>query len=227
MCRKQSNTPMILPQGFTVTAHTGSMGTKDNSPESLQVGLQNAAVAEVDISVAADGTLVLFHGSTPPKDAMALEAAFRMLAQYPDKRMNLDLKVFTHCGALQRLAEDCGVLEQVFFTGVFKGETARVHADAPKIPYYLNVDINPLRKYKKEYALHLVRLVERCGAVGLNCNHMNASPNLVRTFHEHGLLVSIWTVRNERQLQRVLRLAPDNMTTVMPDRVNAVLAQIR
>ena len=128
---------------------------------------------------------------------------------------------------MQKLAEEIGVLPQVFFTGVFKRFVADVRVGAPKIPYYLNVDINPLRKYKKEYALHLVRLVERCGAVGLNCNHMNASPNLVRTFHEHGLLVSIWTVRNERQLQRVLRLAPDNMTTVMPDRVNAVLAQIR
>ncbi len=220
---KKNETAFSLPEGFSVTAHTGAMDTPANSLESLAVGLQNADIAEVDISVADDGTLALFHGHHAPEGSPPLKAAFEILAQYPDKRMNLDLKVFSNCAELQSLAEECGVLGQVFFTGVFKSEVERVRADAPKIPYYLNININPFLKYSVSYAHRLVKSVQQLGAVGMNCNHMNATHLLVHTFHKHDLLVSIWTVRSDSQMKKVLRLAPDNMTTTIPDKVRETL----
>ena len=218
---KRNEASCHLPAGFTVTAHSGCMDTPANSLESLTVGLQNADIVEADICAFADGELALFHGHQAPDDAVPLRAAFEVLAQYPDKRMNLDLKVFDRCAALHALAEACGVLEQVFFTGVPKGETERVRRDAPKIPYYLNININPFLKFSVSYAHRLVKTTQRCGAIGMNCNFLNATPLLVNTFRKHGLLVSIWTVRNDCQMKKVLRLAPDNMTTTLPDQANA------
>ena len=212
-----------LPAGFTVTAHTGCMDTPANSLESLTVGLQNADIAEVDVCTFENGSLAIFHGHHAPEDAVSLKAVFEVLAQYPDKRMNLDLKVFDHCAELQALAEECGVLNQVFFTGVFRSETERIRADAPKIPYYLNINLNPFLRFSVSYARHLVKITQSCGAIGMNCNFLSATSHLVNTFHKHGLLVSIWTVRNDCQMKKVLRLAPDNMTTTIPDRVNEVL----
>lgn len=220
---KQNKTVFSLPDSFTVTAHAGAMDTPANSLESLKIGLQNADIAEVDISVADDGSPALFHGHHAPEGAPPLKDALELLAQYPDKRMNLDLKVFSHCAKIQSLAEACGVLGQVFFTGVFKSDVERVRADAPKIPYYLNININPFLKYSVSYAHRLVKTAQACGALGMNCNHMNATHLLVNAFHKHDLLVSIWTVRSEKQMKKVLRLAPDNMTTTMPDQVNARL----
>ena len=222
---KMNESVFSLPAGFTVTAHAGAMNTAANTLESLKVGLQNADIAEVDVSHAADGTPVLYHGFTPPADATLLEDALQVLASFPDKWMNLDLKVFDHLPAVQEIAKRCGVLDRVFFTGVGKRHAEDARTGAPKIPYYLNVSILPLLKNNKAYAHHLVHLAQRCGAVGLNSNHMNATQTIVDAFHENSLLVSLWTVRNEKDMQKVLRLAPDNMTTVMPDRANLMLKE--
>ena len=224
MQMKNNKTVFNLPQGFTVTGHTGCMDTPANSLESLTVALQNADIVEVDISVLEDGTLALFHGHRAPEGSVPLKAAFEVLAQYPDKRMNLDLKMFDHCAELQAGAEPCGVRDQVFCTGVFKSEVERISKDAPKIPYYLNININPFLKYSISYAHRLVKTVQSVGAIGMNCNFMSATSLLVNAFHKQGMLVSIWTVRNDCQMKKVLRLAPDNLTTTIPDRVNACLA---
>ena len=214
-----------LPSGFTVTAHAGAMNTPANSLESLRIGLENADIAEVDVSHTADGTPVLYHGFNPPADAALLEDALKLLASFPDKRMNLDLKVFDCLPAVQAVAERCGVLSQVFFTGVSRKHAKAARSGAPKIPYYLNRDIMPLLQYSTAYAKHLVRTVKRCGAVGLNCSHCNASAVLVNTFHQSGLPVSIWTAKNEKDLQKILCLAPDNMTTLLPDRAREMLGK--
>ena len=141
--------------------------------------------------------------------------------------MNLDLKVFSHCAAVQTIAEQCGVLEQVFFTGVGKGKTDTVRNNAPKIPYFLNCSIAPLLKNSKGYARHLLHAVQNCGAIGLNCNFSNATETIVRKMHRAGLLVSLWTPNNEAQIERVLRLAPDNMTTRRPDLAAKVIANCK
>lgn len=216
-----------LPTGFTVTAHSGCMDTPDNSLASVSCGLQYADMIEVDVAFLPDGTPVLSHNLPAPTDAVTLDAAFGLLAAQPDKRMNLDLKMFSHCAEIQALAEAHGVLPQVFFTGVEKQQIAAVRAAAPKIPCYLNCDILPFLRSSKVYAAHLARTVKRCGAIGLNCNFRNATKRIVSTVHHAGLLVSLWTPNNEAQIERVLRLAPDNMTTRRPDLAAKVIANCK
>ncbi|MBR3552013.1 MAG: glycerophosphodiester phosphodiesterase [Clostridia bacterium] len=215
-----------LPQGFTVTAHSGCMGTEDNSLESITVGFENADIAEVDVVFAADGTPVLFHGLTPPADAVPLAKAFELLAKNPGKRMNLDLKRFQHTAEVQALAEQYGVLDRVFFTGVRQNKVRVVRKGAPGIPYYLNCNIVPLLKNSRRYAAHLVRKVRSCGAVGLNCDFINTTPTIVTAMRRAGFLVSLWTVKTEAQAETVLRLAPDNLTTRIPDVVHNVMKQL-
>ena len=209
----------------TVTAHTGAMGTTENSLESMRVGFENADIVEFDVRFNADKIPVLCHSWPIPKDAVTLEEAFRLLAQYPDKKANVDLKSTDNMPAVQELAEQTGVLEQIFFTGVFSSFVPAVRAGAPKIAYYLNCDINPFFKNGFAYAAKLAKRVEESGAVGLNCNFRNATPRIVAAMRAKGLQVSLWTVSSEDQLKKVLRLGPDNVTTRIPDRVNAVLSK--
>ena len=224
---KQQFSPGALPEHFTLTAHSGCMGTKDNSVESINVGFEHADIVEVDVAFAADGTPVMFHGPIPPSDAVPLAKAFELLAQRPEKKMNLDLKRFHRTAAVQALAEAYGVLGQVFFTGVRKGKVAVVHKGAPKIPYFLNCEILPLLKSRKGYAAHLVRVIRRCGAIGLNANYGNTTETIVTEMHSAGLLVSLWTVNSKAAMESVLQLAPDNMTTRQPDLAAEVLSTIK
>ena len=200
------------------------MQTKWNSLESLQIGLSNADIAEFDVQALPDGTPVLSHDNPPPADAPLLKQAFEILAAHPGKRVNLDLKAFDHLPTVQHLAEEAGVLAQVFFTGVRAENAPKVQTYAPKIPYYLNFDISFFKKHSKAYAEKLVAKTRECGACGINCNHRNATAVLVRTFHQNGLLVSLWTAKSEKKLKKCFHLSADNVTTTLPDLANKMLA---
>ena len=212
-----------LPEGFTVTAHAGAMGTEDNSLESLEVGLANADIIEFDLRFTSDGAPVLSHNWPTPKDAVPLETAFRLLAQHPDKQANVDIKSTDNLSEVHRLAEETGVLGQIFFTGVFPNFVPAVRADAPKIPYYLNCSILPLFKYSHAYAERLARRVQKAGAVGLNSNYGNATRTIVAAQHRKGLKVSFWTPSTPQKLEKTLQLKPDNITTRTPDVLRGML----
>ncbi len=216
---------MKTTEKMTVTAHTGAMGTPENSLESMRVGFAHADIVEFDVRFTADGVPVLSHTWPLPKDAVSLEQAFALLAQYPEKKANVDLKSTDNLPAVQALAEQYGVLEQIFFTGVFASFVPAVKKGAPKIPYYLNCEINPFFKNRPAYARRLAKRVQNSGAIGLNCNFRNATPRILGALHEKGLPVSLWTPSGDDQLQKVLRLEPDNVTTRTPDRVDDALRQ--
>ena len=198
------------------------MNTPENSLLSMHVGFANADIVEFDVRFRSDGVPVLSHNWPLPKDAVLLEDAFRLLAQHPDKQANVDLKSTDNMPLVQLLAEQTGVLNQIFFTGVGSSFVDAVRTGAPKIPYYLNCDLNPFFKHSHAYALRLAKRIEEAGAVGLNCNFRNATPGIVSVMRKKGLLVSLWTASNEAQLQKILLLQPDNVTTRIPDRVGDV-----
>lgn len=219
-------TAKLQKRTFTVTAHTGAMGTPENSLESMRVGFENADIVEFDVRFNANKIPVLCHGWPVSRNAVLLEEAFRLLAQHPDKMANVDLKSTDNMPAVQELAERTGVLKQIFFTGVGASFVSAVQKGAPKIAYYLNCDIIPLLKNSTAYARWLAKRVADSGAVGLNCNYRNTTPRIVAAMRENGLLVSLWTASDEEQLNKILRLGPDNVTTRIPDKVEAVLQQL-
>jgi glycerophosphoryl diester phosphodiesterase len=61
------------------------------------------------------------------------------------------------------------------------------------------------------------------GAIGINFNKDSATKELVDTFHNNGLLVSIWTVNEEKDMHKILYFAPDNITTRNPDVLKEIL----
>ena len=69
----------------------------------------------------------------------------------------------------------------------------------------------------------LVQKVKNSGAVGINLNKDNVSAMLVETFHDNGLLVSVWTVDKKREMQKVVNYLPDNITTRNPKLLNEII----
>ena len=65
--------PLSLPDGFLITAHTGCLGTKLNSLDSLRAALESGANAvEFDIRFQSDGTPVLSHDAVQNSDKSPL-----------------------------------------------------------------------------------------------------------------------------------------------------------
>ena len=209
-----------LPVGFTYTAHTGCGGTPDNSLESIKKSIElKVPVSENDVTLRKDGTPVLMHADMAADgDGLLFSEALKYIKSNSDTiLLNLDLKVFVNLENIEKIVEQNGLLDRCFFTGVEEQNTQTVKIDAPKIPFYLNIDLNKLKLTRESYIMSIVHKTKRCGAVGINCEYHNASRKLIEIFHREGLKVSFWTVDDKLKMEYLLSLSPDNITTRTPE----------
>lgn len=214
-----------LPEGFKYTAHTGCVNTPDNSLESIETGVKfGAGIVEFDIRYH-NGDIVLSHDE-PVGGEVTLSEAFLKVKEYDGIMVNVDVKSTQELHLVQDTAERTGMLDRIFFTGIFEKDTEAVKKECPLITYYLNTDILPEAKQTPAYLQSLVAKVENCGAVGININKCNASKALVDAFRNAGLKVSIWTVSKEPELYKILSFCPDNITTRRPDKMQAIMGGV-
>ena len=207
-----------LPDGFTVTAHSGCLGLADNSVEAMEAGVRaGAQIVEFDLRYSADGKPVLSHDA-PAGECVPLDAAFAFLREHLDVKANVDVKSTEYLETLLPLARETGVLPQIFLTGIFTQDVPAVREKCPGVPYYLNADIRWRTDVER-----LADEAKKLGAMGLNVNHKALTKKLVRACRSRGLLVSVWTVNRARRAKRVLSLQPDNITTRRPDLLSRLI----
>ena len=217
------STELNLPEGFTITAHTGCMSTKENSLESIKMGIENGAqIIEFDLYFTANGEPMLAHDE-PVGGEVTLDEAFAYLAEFDGIRANVDIKTVDALEKVYPLAKENGVENRIFYTGVKDEFVEPVKTKSPEIEYYLNVDVNKSKNTDREYLQSLVEKVKKAGAIGINFNYKSASKELVNVFHENGLLVSIWTVDSEYNMYKILSFGPDNITTRHPDKLSEII----
>lgn len=210
---------LSLPAGFTVTAHSGCEGTPDNSMEFLKKCVEiNAQVAEIDVTHRKDGTVVMIHKELAENnEGILFEDAIKYLSENTDTmKFNLDLKSFDEISKIVDIIEKYNIRERCFFTGVEESQTEIVKSQGRGVPYYLNVKFVPLKKHNKAGLYEAMKKVQRCGAIGINCNYAFASKEMVKLFRENGLLLSFWTANTKRVMKKLLVLSPDNITSRLP-----------
>ena len=214
-----SSSSLSLPEGFTVTAHSGCEGTADNSFEFLKKCIDiGASVAEIDVTFRRDGTPVIVHKEVAENDeGILFDEVMKILSENTDKMcFNLDLKAFSHIGAVIDIIEKYSLKERCFFTGVRPEQVEILKAQSKEIPYYLNKSFSPFKKHSKRFLKLLADEVKQSGAVGINLNYRFASREMVELFRKNGLLTSFWTANTEKAMKKLLYLAPDNITTRYP-----------
>ena len=199
---------------ITVTAHSGCMDLPDNSIEAMESGVRaGARIVEFDLQFSADGTPVLSHNVPDPETSyVTLEDAFAFLAKHPGVQANVDVKSTAYLEKVPTLAEQAGVTERIFFTGIRENDVATVREKCPGIPYYLNTDVSA-----DEDLNALAEKTASLGAVGVNLYWEYTSPELVNVFHKHKMPVSVWTVDDAEETLRLAVYGVDNITSRRPD----------
>ena len=216
-----------LPEGFTLTAHTGCEGTKDNSLDSITVAVvAGADIVEFDLNFDKDGVAVLSHDE-PKGKIYTLEEAFMLLKMYKDLKINIDVKKTDDLKQVIGLADKYGLTERIFFTGIFPESVDAVKESAPGITYYLNKDIDSSKKDDDEYINELINEVVSLGACGLNINYRNCTAKLVEAFRKNDLEVSVWTVNNRFDMKKVLKLGVNNITTRKPTEYKKLIDSVK
>lgn len=211
---------MINATKCTVTGHSGCMSTAENSLESIAASVEHGAqITEIDLRFAKDGTPVLTHDA-PKGNEVTLDEAFRKVSEYENLLVNVDVKECTEqLSQVAILAEQHGIADRIFFTGLFEEDIPTAKKACPSVPCWLNVDVRPKLLHTKNYLQTLVEKVKNTSTVGINMNKNNATKELVDLFHQNGLQVSLWTVDNENDMQKCIALSPDNITTRNPDKL--------
>lgn len=218
---KAKNKKVTLPEGFTLTAHTGCEDTADNSLEAIQKGFDcGADTVEFDVNFTPDGVPVLAH-DTAADSTVSLAEAFELIAGLPKLTVNVDCKTTENLKAISELAEQYGVKDRIFFTGIEEKDVAAVKEQTPDITYWLNIKFK--KSKDKAYLNSIADKVISLGAVGLNINHKSCSKEVIDLFHERGLLVSIWTIKTEYDMIRALNLGADNITTRKPGTLKPII----
>lgn len=210
--------------GFTITAHTGAYDTPDNTMEAFQVALEHKAeIIEIDIRQRPNGTIVMAHDIiNTNNDGVAVAEVFKIL-QNEDVKLNLDIKETRVLKNLYDLIMEYQVADKVFFTGIEAFETDKVKENCPGIEYYLNCKPSRFSIFTESYQKKILDLMEKTGAVGINCKHIYASRTLSNLLHKNGYKLSIWTVDRKSHLKRALINTPDNITTHHPDQLEETI----
>lgn len=210
-------------KSMTVTAHTGCEGTADNSLEAIKKGYESGAdIVEFDLRFTKDGEPVLSHDADG-KNCVTLKEAFDLVAQCEGLKVNVDCKTVENIAIVPKMAEECGIADRFFYTGIEAEKVAAVRKNSPGTEYYLNAKVSKLRKNSKKYIGSLVKLIKDNDAVGINIRFTTASKKMVEIFHKEGLLVSVWTVNKEKDMHKVLPLGCDNITTRQPTKLIEII----
>lgn len=212
-----------LRGGVTITAHSGAVGLPDNSIAAMAAGAAaGAEIVEFDLNFRADGTPVLSHNDPGEEECATLEEAFAFLAKNPHLQANVDVKSTAFIEKVQPMAQEAGVLDQLFFTGLDETTIPIAAAACPDIPYYLNVK----EIAEDEDFAALADKVVALGAIGVNLDYRRASAELSAAMHEKGLLVSVWTVSHLDEAVQAVRTGADNITTYRPILVRALVPRV-
>lgn len=217
-----------LPSDFTITCHAGSLGTRANTVDSVKTAVKwGAQIVEFDVTFRPSGTAVIIHSGSPSEDeGELLSEALAAVAESDSCRINLDLKSTANLPEVDRLVAAAGLSDRVFYTGVGEEWVNTVKANS-SIPYYLNHRITLREALNKKAAEQLAAKAKSLGAIGINSHFSTATAGYTATIRRCGLLVSLWTVDSISQMKRVLRLAPDNITTRQPDKLKKLVDSIK
>ncbi|MGN0468277.1 MAG: glycerophosphodiester phosphodiesterase [Acutalibacteraceae bacterium] len=209
-----------LSDSFTVTAHTGSMDTAENSLQSIEKSIEiGVDIVEFDVRFRPDGTAVMAHDEVKTNDGgVPIEEAMKLLSKDGiNIKVNLDVKETTFLEEIQKLVKKYKMSERVFFTGVTEDIATIVKEKCPEISYYLNCVPKKNKLDDEEYQNELLDLLKQTGAVGINCNYKKSNGCLAKLLHENGYLLSVWTVDSAFQMKKALLSEADNITTRNPD----------
>ncbi len=218
---------VVLPEGFTVTAHTGCERTKANSLDSITLGFgYGADIVEFDLNFNSDGLAVLSHNE-PKGECVTLDEAFMLISGYKALKVNVDVKSIADLGQVVASAQKYALTDRIFFTGIEREKVQIIKKTAPGYVYYLNTDIDASKKNDAEYIASLADEVRQLGACGININFRNVTDEIVKIFHANNLLVSVWTVNRIADMKKMLKLGVDNITTKKIENLRNILDFIR
>jgi glycerophosphoryl diester phosphodiesterase len=241
------------------------MAHRGFSPEGAENSMAafRAAVAlgyrylEADVHTTADGVLLLFHDETLdrvtdgsgriselPAETVArariagaepIPLLEELVAEFPEVRLNLDVKDWNSVATLAAAIEQYGLHDRVLIASfsdrrrraVLRRLSRPAASSAGMASNALFVLLGPLLPEallgrvtaRALRDVHALQVPVRYGAVPV------VTAGFVRRAHRHGLHVHVWTINETAEMHRLLELGVDGIVTDRADLLKAVLQE--
>lgn len=228
-----------------VIAHSGCMGSPENSREHLERAIAAGAdLAELDLRLTGDGRVVCSHNPEIPApggqtlaiadfearelaeaarelggELLDLETAFGLIAGSPCL-LNLDAKEPEAAIAAAQLARRLDLSDSILFSGLHEADARRVKGALHGTRYLLNADlILPRSGYGAREIRAACGIAEELGCCGINLDWRAATEALMGWTRARCVPVLLWTADEETDMRAALSLGPFSLTTNRPDRL--------
>lgn len=212
---------------------------------------------ETDVHTTADGVLLLFHDDTLDRvtdghgriselaagavatarigGAEPIPRLSELVAEFPEVRLNLDIKDWDSVETLAAAIEEFGLHDRVLIASfsdrrrraVLRRLSRPAASSAGMAANGLFVLLGPLLPAfllrlatgRALRGVHALQVPVRYGAVPV------VTAGFVRRAHRHGLHVHVWTINDVPEMHRLLDLGVDGIVTDRADLLKAVLQE--
>ena len=209
--------------GTWLTAHAGCDETKKDSIESIEKAIEwqkEIDILEIDIR-SFGGTLIYAHDKVFTKKIAktkpTIKEVFEKIAK-SSLMINCDLKERGRIKEVLELSDKAGISrDRIMFTGSVTKKEIKTIKDIDFMVFvnfgFFGIKINnkpkSFEKIKSELNSYLGRFLKH----GLNINYRKLTDKLYNFIKENDIKISVWTVNNEKNIEDLLRLKVDNITT--------------
>lgn len=207
-----------------IIAHTGCMGTKMNSRESILAGIQEQAdYIEVDVRFLGDRAVLTHDRPELGNEYLSLEEAVRLVRDAEPVRLALDLKEWDRIGEVAALLEQYDMLGRSVYLGNFMKDMDAMMRWGKGVACFPNVYPEQAAGLDEDGRKSLAERVKRLGARAVGMNYRAVTPELIQALHEQGIMLSAWTVELETDMRRLMAWGADFITSDRPDLVRACM----
>ena len=207
-----------------IIAHTGCMGTKMNSRESILAGIQEQAdYIEVDVRFLGDRAVLTHDRPELGNEYLSLEEAVRLVRDAEPVRLALDLKEWDRIGEVAALLEQYDMLGRSVYLGNFLEDMDAKRRGGKGVACFPNVYPEQAAGLDEDGRKSLAERVKRLGARAVGMNYRAVTPELIQALHEQGIMLSAWTVELETDMRRLMAWGADFITSDRPDLVGACM----
>ena len=211
-----------------IVAHAGSMGTDDDSLESVKKGIElEADVIELDIRFDSSNVPILSHDkpSSGKKCETVYDAAL-LINDAPNIQINADMKEkesIEGLVALKEIFERFNFKDRMYFSGINRCESELLQKTFPGYKFFTDWNINIFKRSSDAYLESIVDKAKGMGFTGFNLHYRFVTKKMVDFFHQRDMKIYTWTVEKEADMKRLARWGVDSITTRNPPLLQKVL----
>jgi len=213
-----------------VVAHAGSMGTPDDSLESVQKGIElQADIVEIDIRFDDAGIPVLSHDKL--KAGNKYETVYDALALLNNAegiQLNADMKEkdsLEGLMALKEIFEKFDFRERMYFSGIDKCNGNLLQKIFPGYEFFTNWNFNIFKLNNENYIRSIVHEAKSKNYSGLNLNYRFVTKKTADICRENDMKLYTWTVNKEADMTKLADWGVDAITTRNPPLLKEILGR--